>query len=1104
VACGAPLPAGLRRDAERKPVTVLFCDLVGFTSRSDRADPEDVKATLRPFHARIVRELENHGGTLDAFAGDAVIGVFGAPVSHEDDPERAVRAAFRIQDAIDELNEQHPALALATRIGIDTGDAVVALGPGPQVGERVTGEVLERAAALQAVAPAGGIAVGEATHRATRELFAFERLDPASLPGRSTALEAWRPIALSRLVRERPTTPFVGRDEESALLRAAFRRALNGPSVQLVTVVGEPGVGKSRLVQELAGHLDREPEMIRWRVGRARPYGEGVAFAPIADIVKAESGVLDSDTPSTVSDKLAKAVDVLVEEPAEAGWLRARLAPLLGLGEVAGADRVESFTAWRRVLEAMAAQHPTVLVFEDLHWADPALLDLLDEVVVRSSDLPLLVLCVARPELYERRPSWGGGKRNATTISLHPLSEREISMLVSALLDPAALSPETRAALLERAGGNPLYAEEFARMLAEGGPQVGREIAVPDSIQALIAARLDTLSPDAKTLLLDAAVLGPEIWQGALVAMGGCTPAEVATGLHELVRQELLRPVRPSSIAGDAEFAFWHVLVRDVAYDQIPRSERAGKHRAAADWVAGVAGERGGEQAELLAHHYGIAAELAGEALDDDLRDKAAMALTLAGTRARRLDAEAAARAYAKALALLPEDHPERPSILVRAADTDAAIGRFAESRAAFEEAVDRLRAVGDRRRLAEALAYQSRTLHRVGDPRRANRLLEEAAELLEHEDPGPEHARVYTRMAGNAIMSGWWERGRDLAERALVLAERFGLVGEEVRALQFLGAARCELGEPQGLADLWAAVRRGTQAGLGEETMLAYGNLAFQLWLRDGPTIGLQAWTSAREFSEVRGFATNAMWSRAGQIEVLFDLGRWDEVVQGALELEAWDREQGGGQLGVIAATYRGLALAYRGWVPEATLLAEELLPRLRVVELVELVAPGLVAGAVIETQRGHVAMAGRLIDEFLERTAEHPGFRWQHLPEMLRLRLRHDPAAEVASMLPAAEPIPTRYRNDRATCEALLAESRGDLAAASERWADAAQRWSMYGSVLELAHARFGRGRCLAALGERDAALEELREARERFGSLGAGPLVAEVDRAIAGLRR
>ncbi|HEX5951060.1 MAG TPA: hypothetical protein VFZ96_08655, partial [Actinomycetota bacterium] len=749
--------------------------------------------------------------------------------------------------------------------------------------------------------------------------------------------------------------------------------------------------------------------------------------------------------------------------------------------------------------------HPTVLVFEDLHWADPALLDLLDEVVARSGDLPLLVLCVARPELYEHRPSWGGGRRNATAISLRPLSETETSMLVSALLDPSSLSPEVRTALLERAGGNPLYAEEFARMLEERGPGADEEITVPDSIQALIAARLDTLSPDAKTLLLDAAVLGREVWQGALVAMGRCTPAEVATGLHELVQQELLRPVRPSAIAGDEEFAFWHVLVRDVAYEQIPRTERGAKHRAAADWVSRVAGERGGEQAEVLAHHYGIAAELAGEALDDDLRDKAAEALTLAGTRARRLDAEAAARAFDRALALLPREHPERPSVLVRAADTAAAIGRFAESRAAFEEAIEGLRAVGDRRRLAEALAYEARTLHRVGEPRQANRLLEEAGELLEHEEHGPEHARVYTRMAGNAILSGWWERGRDLAERALAIAERFGLVGEEVRARQFLGAARCELGEvTEGLADLWAAVLRGTQAGLGEETVVAYGNLAFQLWLRDGPTIALQAWTSAREFSEVRGFATNAMLSRAGQIEVLFDLGRWDEVVEIALELERWDREQGGEQLAVVAATYRGLVLAYRGRIPEATLLAEELLPRLRVVELVELVAPGLVAGAVIETQRGHLAMAGRLIDEFLERTDEHPGFRWQHLPEMLRLRLRHDTVDRAAEMLPEAAPIPTRYRNDRVTCEALLAEARGDHATACERWTDAAQRWLAYGSVLELAHARFGRGRCLTLLGDPDGALEGLQEARDRFDGLGATPLVVEVDEAIAVLQR
>ncbi|HEU4354806.1 MAG TPA: AAA family ATPase, partial [Actinomycetota bacterium] len=571
-----------RPSAERKLVTVLFCDLVGFTARSDRADPEDVKETLRPFHARISRELENHGGTLDKFIGDAVVGVFGAPVSHEDDPERAVRAAFRLLGSIEELNEEHPNMGLAARIGIDTGDAVVSVGPGPQTGERVTGEVVTHAGLLQAAAPTGGIALGEATHRATRDLFAFEDLPPVPVPGRGAPLEAWRPIAVSRLVRERPNTPFVGRDDEAALLRAAYHRTVGGPSVQLVTVGGEPGIGKSRLIQELAETLDRERDIIRWRVGRCRPYGEGVAFAPLADVVKAEAGILDSDPRDEVQAKLSRAIDVIAETSAEGDWLKTRLRALVGLRDRAPADRAETFSAWRRALEAMAAQHPTIVVLEDLHWADPALLDFIEEVVDRTTGLPLLVLCAARPELYDRRPTWGGGKRNATAVWLRPLSEIETSMLVSALVEPSALSVSTRAALLEHAEGNPLYAEEFARMLAERPATGNGEVPVPETVQALIAARLDTLAPQSKSLLQDASILGRTFWTGAVAEMGGRAPDEVDLRLHDLARQELIRPVRPSSIAGDAEFAFWHLLVRDVAYEQIPRADRGAKHHAAA------------------------------------------------------------------------------------------------------------------------------------------------------------------------------------------------------------------------------------------------------------------------------------------------------------------------------------------------------------------------------------------------------------------------------------------------------------------------------------------------------------------------------------------
>jgi tetratricopeptide (TPR) repeat protein len=617
-------------------------------------------------------------------------------------------------------------------------------------------------------------------------------------------------------------------------------------------------------------------------------------------------------------------------------------------------------------------------------------------------------------------------------------------------------------------------------------------------VQALIAARLDTLPPDVKSLIQDAAVLGRVFWSGAIAEMAGRPTSEIDVRLNDLARQEMIRPVRASAIAGEAEFTFWHLLVRDVAYEQIPRSERGAKHRAAAEWLASVAGERMADRAETLAHHYGIAVELAGEAVDDDLRGKAAHALALAADRVRRLDAEAADRMLTRARTLLPPRHPERGPVLVRAGEIAATLGRFAESRRDFEEAIEGYRDAGDTLALGEAMARHSRSLFRLGDARRAEQLLTEAVQMLEREPPGPQLARALARAAGNALIVGRWEECVRMAGRALEISERLDLPEETVRARQALGAARCELGDEGGLADLWAALRQGVALGLGEETVVTYGNLAYQLWLRDGPTIALQASTSALEFAEVRGFITEAMWTRAGQLEALFDLGRWDEVLEIALGMEAWDREEGGGQIRTFAEIYRGTVLAYRGAVQEATLLAEVFLPRVRIAHRVEFLAPALVVGATNELARGHDAMAVALVDEFLAETVEHPGYRAQHLPQALRVLVAAGASRE--DLLPTRAPANTRDRNSRATAEAIAAEARGDLEDARSRYAEVGAAWLAYGSVLELGQARLGEARCASRLGDRDAAAERFSEARRWFERLDAAPMLAEIDAALA----
>ena len=560
---------------ERKVVTVLFCDLVGFTAASEAADPEDVRSRIRPYHARLRQEIERYGGTVEKFIGDAVMAVFGAPVAHEDDVERAVRAGLRILESIEELNEQDPALSLQVRIGINTGEAVVALGARPAEGEGiVTGDVVNTASRLQGTAPVNGIAVSEQTHLATERIFDYEALEPVSVKGKAEPLAIWRPLQArarfgSDLTRAH-ATPLFGRELEKPLLIGTFERSAQQRSCQLVTVVGEPGVGKSRLCAELFHYLEDRPGLVRWRQGRCLPYGKGIAFWALGEIVKAECGIFESDSPEQAAAKLEQA---LPADGPDLAWLKSRLQPLVGAGGEP-ASQEESFTAWRRCLESWAEGRETILVFEDLHWADEALVAFLEHLADWSQGVPLLLLCTARPELFERHPTFGAKARNAQRINLAPLTEEETARLIASLLEQAVLPAETQRMLLERAGGNPLYAEEFVRLLVDREQLTGAGEEMPDSVQALIAARLDTLSAERKSLLQDAAVLGKVFWAGALAEMGGRKAQEVEQALHVLSRKELVRPARTSSMEGEAEYGFWHLLVRDVCYAQIPRAAR--------------------------------------------------------------------------------------------------------------------------------------------------------------------------------------------------------------------------------------------------------------------------------------------------------------------------------------------------------------------------------------------------------------------------------------------------------------------------------------------------------------------------------------------------
>ncbi|MCW3066798.1 MAG: adenylyl cyclase class-3/4/guanylyl cyclase, partial [Solirubrobacterales bacterium] len=679
--CGAPLGARARSLVEeRKVVTSLFCDLVGFTASSERADPEDVDRMLAAYSAMAQAQIESHGGLMEKFIGDAVVGVFGAPAAHEDDPERAVRAALRIVEDAAEL-EGVGGAPLRLRVGINTGEALVRLGASAGAGERLlAGDSINTASRIQSVAPEMGVAVGLATYEATAVLFDYEELPPAVLKGKSEPVRVFH----ARAARARFGTdltrlhdsPLVGREIDLAILKGVFQKSVAATSVQLVTVVGEPGLGKSRLVAELAGYIDARPELVTWRQGRCLPYGEGITFWALGEILKAHTGILESDPPSVASEKLER----VLPQGSEREWFRQRLLPLLGIGASSSAEREELFTAWRRFLELVADQGPTVLVFEDLHWADEAMLAFLENLADLAEGVPLLLVGTARPELFERHPDYASRLRNATPINLAPLSREETARLVSALLDATVLPVELQQPILERVGGNPLYAEEFVRLLKDRdllvrrGPswelREGAVVPFPESVQALIAARLDTLEPDAKSLLADAAVVGKVFWAGAVAAMGDRDPQQVTGTLRELSRKELVRPARQSSMEGEAEYAFWHILARDVAYGQLPRASRAARHVAAAGWIESTAPGRVEDLADVLAYHYATALDLAQAAGQTEdaaqLETPARRFLGLAGERALGLDTAAALASFERALDLTAAAHPDRAAALAR------------------------------------------------------------------------------------------------------------------------------------------------------------------------------------------------------------------------------------------------------------------------------------------------------------------------------------------------------------------------------------------------------------------------------------------------------
>jgi predicted ATPase/class 3 adenylate cyclase len=856
---------------------VLFADLVDFTATGERFDPEDVRAVQEPYWRNVRAEIERHGGLVEKFIGDAVVALFGAPVAHEDDAERAVRAALAIRDW---AREQE---AVQVRLAITTGEALVRLGARPLAGEGVaSGDVVNTASRLQAAAPANAVLVDEPTRRGTREAIEYAEREPVSAKGKAEPIRVWEALqARSRFgvdLFQHARTPLVGRQRELDVLKDALTRVREERSSQLVTLVGVPGIGKSRLVYELMQVIANDPRgLVIWRQGRSLPYGDGVSFWALAEIVKAQAGILETDTTTEAEGRLATAVQTVVDDRAAAEWVERHLRPLAGLGadKVIPADRGEAFAAWRRFFEALADSRPTVLVFEDLHWGDEALLDFVDSLVEWVRDVPLLIVATARPELLMRRPNWAGGKANATTLSLAALSKEETTRLVADLVQGTELSSETERVLVDRADGNALYAEQYARMWQERGD--AEQLPPPETVQRIIAARLDALPASEKGLLQNAAIFGKVFWPGAVRALNGLQQPDVAASLHALERKEFVQRARRSSVAGESEYAFRHVLVRDVAYSQIPRSARVEKHERAAGWIESLG--RLDDHAEMLAHHYVTALEIAQAARQstEALTKDAIVSLIRAGNRASRVNAYPSAAAYyEQALQLLPAADVRRPQLLFHFARTLFSTGDDRRGRA-LEDARSALMAAGEIEQAAVADTLLADVRWNQAQRDCADEAVRRALTLVRDRAPSPAKADVFSSAARFRMLAAEYEAAVEIGREALEMAETFGLDETRAQTLITVGTARLNLGEDDGARDL----ERGIELALAGNHFAAaargYQNLSFTT---EDPSRELELFDASEQLWLRLGNVEAARYAQGNRAGLLFSMGRWDEAL--------------------------------------------------------------------------------------------------------------------------------------------------------------------------------------------------------------------------------
>jgi predicted ATPase/class 3 adenylate cyclase len=708
MACGASLAPAPAPHEQRKTVTIVFCDVTGSTALGERLDPEALRRVMSRYFDEMKVSIERHGGTVEKFIGDAVMAVFGIPLVHEDDALRAVRAAADMRVALELLNkelEREHGVTLAARIGVNTGEVVA----GASEQTLVTGDTVNIAARLEQAAAPGEVLIGEPTHWLVRDAVVVDPVEPLELKGKAETVPALRLISVAGMAAGRARrldSPMIGRQRPLALLLQLFEGTAADRACHMFTILGSAGVGKSRLVEEFVSRLKDRAAVLR---GRCLPYGDGITYFPVLEIVKEAAGLADFDAPDVVESKVC----AVLEDDEQQEVVCSRVSQLLGVQEIANPE--ETHWAIRRFLEAQGRERPVVVVFDDIHWGEPALLDLIEHVAEWSKEVPLFLLCIARPDLLDLRPTWGGGKMNVTTVSLEPLSNEECERLIASLLGAAELPAAVAERITGAAEGNPLFVEEMLEMLIDDGRlermngswvAVGEmaEVAVPPSISSLLDARLDRLDPDERAVIERASVVGKVFYGGAIEALfGKDVPVNLRELVMGLVRRELVR-VERSKLPGQEMYRFRHLLIRDAAYEGMPKELRAELHERFAAWLEDVAGERIDEQEEILAYHLEQTVELRrqlgplGER-EIEVSRRAALHLRDAADRARdRGDLQAATHLYGRAADLLPQDDAMYPDLLHELGRAMSETERRKESVEILRRARDVARERGDLR----------------------------------------------------------------------------------------------------------------------------------------------------------------------------------------------------------------------------------------------------------------------------------------------------------------------------------------------------------------------------------------------------------------------